>query len=239
MLGKLMKYDLLKYKYYAYPYLLVPLFAVLTRITNAVPDKSVAMVIIDKFVSGATMGLTIGVGVNLIIRSFVNFDLSLYGDESYLTHTLPVRRADLYTAKGLSAIAVIVVSAIISSCGFCIVTDIHLTERKVPVLTLLMLTEIICITLTVYLGIILGNRKNTHKKVFSILYSVAVYIAEQALVFVYLLVKFGKVFFTVNDDQIPQQLFSSVYVMIVVYCVYCIMLFFLGRRALEKGVNVD
>ena len=243
MLGKLIQYDICRYKYYLYIYIAVPILALVTRFTNSIPDKSVAVVIIDKVLSGFTIGMIAGLFVNIIMRIFVRYDLSIFGDEGYLTHTLPVKRGDIYTAKGLSAIIIIVLSYLISALGFGIVTygAFDLTHRYKAILISgsVALLEIFCIVFTVFLGITLGNRRNTHKKLYSIIYSVLIYIAEQLPILVVMLIMLGDVIFTENDDQINGMIANALYVCMAFYAVYCVVLFILGKKALEKGVNID
>ena len=71
MLGKLIQYDIYKYRYYLYLYIAVPILALVTRFTNSIPDKSVAVVIIDKVLSGFTIGMIAGLFVTIIMRIFV------------------------------------------------------------------------------------------------------------------------------------------------------------------------
>ncbi|MBE6817186.1 MAG: hypothetical protein E7520_05745 [Ruminococcaceae bacterium] len=238
MLGKLIKYDLLKYKYFMLFMLSAPVAALITKFTNSIPDKSAAIVIIDKFMSGITIGLSIGLLINLFMRILVNFEKSLYLDESYLTHTLPVKRGTVYSSKALSSSLLITVSYAVCVMSLCIVDSESYAAMGYRAM-LLALLEIICIVMTAFLGIILGNRENSKKKGFSILFSVIIYFIEQIPLVAIIFIAFGNIIFTVNDDAIPQKLKNYMLVFAAVYAVYIAVLFVLGRKSLEKGVNVD
>lgn len=238
MLGKLMKYDLLKYKYFMYFMISAPLAALLTRLTNAIPDKSVAVVIIDKFVSGITIGICVGMLINVVMRIFVNFEKSLYLDESYLTHTLPVNRGTIFSSKTLSSVFVVTLTYAVCVLSLCIVDADSYAAFGLKGM-LLVLLEVLCIVMTVFLGIIYGHRKNTKKKGFSVLYSFIIYVIEQLPLLGIVLIAFGDVMFTANDDAIPAKLSNYVFVFAGAYAVYVAVLYVLGKKALEKGVNVD
>lgn len=241
MLGKLLKYDLAKYKTISLFYLIAPVLAFVTRLMNGIDNKSVAIVVLDKFVSGITIGILIGVAVNIVMRLFANFDLSLYGDESYLTHTLPVKRGTLYTSKALTGLIVTVYAYAIILLSVWIVTKgvfaSPITETRVALL--LAFVQAVCILFTVYLGIILGNRKNTHKKLFSILYSVGIYMAAQIVVFLIVLAVDGGIVLNNLDAEPSPILLKLVIALTVVYAIYAAVLYVLGKKALEKGVNVN
>ncbi|MBQ7203150.1 MAG: hypothetical protein IJS03_03920 [Eubacterium sp.] len=246
MLGKLVKYDMLKYKSFLLFYLTVPVIATITHFTNAIDNKSVAMVIIDKTLSGCTIGLMLGLAINLLMRFFVNFNLSLFGDEGYLYNTLPVKRGTLYTSKSLTAVVSIIYAAVITIASILIIIGsavggVDAGWKVLLVAFVLGIAEMICIVLTVFLGIILGNRKDTHKKLWSIIFSVCMYAIEQAIPFAYIFIRFGNVILTENDDKLQEQMFGLGFIlpMIAVYVAYSVIMYFLGKRALEKGINID
>ena len=95
MLSKLLKYDL-KYmiKSMSVFYILAIFFAVLTRIFFSL-EKSVIITIIGQITVGCMFSMIANTLINTMMRSWVRFRDSLYKDESYLTHTLPVTKNEL------------------------------------------------------------------------------------------------------------------------------------------------
>ena len=102
MLKNLIKYDL-KYKYKALIvfYILSMFFGILTRIFFYI-EKSLMMNIIAQICSGITISMIFNILINNIMRSWVIFKQNLYGDESYLTHTLPVDKKTIYISNAIS-----------------------------------------------------------------------------------------------------------------------------------------
>ena len=102
MLKKILKYDLLYiYKVLIVFYTLSLFFAVMTRITT-IDNPPLIMLIINKILSGTTIALIINIIINSIMRIWVRFKNNIYGDESYLTHTLPVKKRKHIFIKNIS-----------------------------------------------------------------------------------------------------------------------------------------
>ena len=59
--------------------------------------------------------LLVNVILQPFLRNFMNFSKSLYGDESYLTHTLPVTKNQIINSKFLTAIIEITITEILAS----------------------------------------------------------------------------------------------------------------------------
>ena len=99
MLIKLLKYDL-KYmiKNMCVFYILSIFFAITTRLLS-LPEQTVMISILSKISSGCMIAMIANIVINVMMRSWVRFRDSLYKDESYLTHTLPVTKNDLYNSK--------------------------------------------------------------------------------------------------------------------------------------------
>ena len=96
MLNKLLKYDL-KYmiKNMLVFYVLSIFFAFTTRLLFNM-EQSTMINIIGQISVGCMFSMVISTLINSIMRSWVRFRDSLYKDESYLTHTLPVTKNNLY-----------------------------------------------------------------------------------------------------------------------------------------------
>jgi hypothetical protein len=98
MLTKLLKYDL-KYmiKNMSIFYILGLFFAVLSRILLSI-DGSFMLMIISRISVGCMFAMVANILINTMMRSWIRFRDSIYKDESYLTHTLPVTKNDIYNS---------------------------------------------------------------------------------------------------------------------------------------------
>lgn len=99
MLVKLLKYDL-KYmiKNMSIFYILSIFFSLTTRLLFHI-EQSVIINIISQISVGCMFAMIANTLINTIMRSWIRFRDSLYKDESYLTHTLPVTKNDLFNSK--------------------------------------------------------------------------------------------------------------------------------------------
>ena len=97
MLKKLIKSDLKDvYKILVIFYGLSLFFAILTRLFLSI-ENSFIMEVIGKICSGVTISMMFNILINNLMRLWVRFKHNFYGDESYLTHTLPVDKKTLYS----------------------------------------------------------------------------------------------------------------------------------------------
>ena len=113
MLGKLLKYDF-KYivKFLAIFYGLATFFAILTKVFLNI-ENSLVFEIIGSVCQGAMISMMFSIVVNNLMRMWVRFKHNLYGDESYLTHTLPVKKTDIYLSKILCSVITLCVSIMV------------------------------------------------------------------------------------------------------------------------------
>src|SRR5574344_1912963 len=99
MLLKVLKYDLkFTYKNLIIFYTLSLVFALLGRICS-IFDTSGIMLILSKINNGITISMIVSVIINNLMRVWARLVLNFYKDESYLTHTLPVKKSTLYLSK--------------------------------------------------------------------------------------------------------------------------------------------
>ena len=113
MLIKLLKYDL-KYmiKNMSIFYILSIFFAILTRILFNI-EQSVIISIIGQISVGCMFAMIANTLINTIMRSWIRFRDSLYKDEAYLTHTLPVTKNELYNSKFIQTFIFFFISFIV------------------------------------------------------------------------------------------------------------------------------
>lgn len=263
MLKKLLKYDLENaYKGLVVFYSLSLFFAMLSRIFLSI-ENSFIMDIIGKICSGTTISMIFNILINNLIRLWVRFKNNFYGDESYLTHTLPVEKKTLYLSKTLasvitlfSSILVIALSLFIafySKENINVVKNLLLplaTVYESTVITIVLafifvcFLEIINMLQSGYVGIVLGHRKNNNKMLFSILFGFGTYLLTQifAIVVVFIVALFNKdlmnLFYTMDSLNVD-TVKLCIYLAIIIYTLNIVILYFVNSRLFNKGVNVD
>ena len=201
MLGKLLKYDL-KYmlKNMSAFYILAIFFAVTTRILFSL-EQTIIINILGQISVGCFIAILINILINTVIRSWVRFRESIYLDESYLTHTLPVTKSQIYNSKFLQVLifylvgfAVVVLSLFIAyytdgrwemlkGLIESITTGLNFSTTffVVGMLSIIFL-EIFNAIQCGFLGMILGHKQNNSKLLLSICFGFIVYLIAQFIV---------------------------------------------------------
>ena len=263
MLGKLLKYDLkFVYKVVGIFYVLTFVFSIIGRGLAEI-ENSVVFDVTSKIFLGIAISMMVNSLVNSLMRLWARFVKNAYKDESYLTHTLPVDKKTIYLSKVLSAlICIFVTMLIIIVCLFiCYYSEANMEVLKgllelaastynTTVLKLLLLVavviflEILYALLIGYVGIILGHKSNKNKMLRTIVISFALYFAFQVLslglIAVYGLFNPNVMNLLNTTEMVNIEAIKSVmYAGIGIYVLYIIILYFWGKRELNKGVNVE
>ena len=104
MLRKLLKYELKSiFKFLIIFYVLAIFFSILTRIFFSF-ENSLMLEILAEIAQGAAISMMCSTLINNIMRLWVRFKSHYYGDESYLTHTLPIEKSTQYLSIFLTTI---------------------------------------------------------------------------------------------------------------------------------------
>ena len=94
MLGKILKYDLKwVYKLIVIFYFLAFIFSVIGRAFGEI-ENSLVFSIVSKISFGIAISMMVSSLINCVMRLWVRFIRNVYKDESYLTHTLPVKKQE-------------------------------------------------------------------------------------------------------------------------------------------------
>ena len=262
MLKKLLKYDLeWCYKPLIVFYILAIFFAIITRVIESF-EQTLILVIIDKICSGITIAMIINILINCFMRNWARFVKNIYKDESYLTHTLPVTKNKIYLSKVLTAIITLITSSIvIVSC----VAIVFLNENSwsllktsledsaislncsipslIIVLVITVFFEFLFMIMSGILGIIIGHRSNNHKIVKSIIFGFGIYMAFSiiSLLVIYIAGLLNSDIMSVfNNIVVSSTALKSIMMMgIFIYAIYTCIVYFVGNKLLNKGVNVD
>ncbi len=264
MLGKVLKYDLKYiYKILGVFYLLTFGMAILTRILLGF-DNSMVMHILGLISSGTLIALFFNILINNFMRIWVRFRKNIYGDEAYLTHTLPITKDTIYNSKflallitTLTSFLVAVLSILIayySKENLSIFKDIILAEFQnmtgfntitlIIVLIALLFFEIVFMVQIGYTGMILGHKGNHGKIAKSIGIGIGIYylVSLLSLLLLYIIA-----LFTPNlMDMFISNTFSSPNTFKVIligctiyYLILIIVFYFINIKNLKAGVNLD
>lgn len=263
MLKKLLKYDLKSINIVLIVfYGLSIFFSILTRIFLSI-ENSFIFNVIGQICNGTMIAMMFNIIINNLIRLWVRFKQNFYGDESYLTHTLPVEKKTLYLSKFIVSVITLIISISVIVLSLFIAhyskENIELVKNLLlPLATIYDSTVIGIILLFVfvcflelfnmlqsgYVGIVLGHRKNNNKMLFTFIYGFIIYLLTQifALVVVFLAALFNKdimnLFYSMemlNIDMIK----LCIYLAIGVYMTNIIVLYIVNSKLFSKGVNVD
>ena len=194
MLKKLLKYDLRwLLKIIVIFHGLGLFFACIGRLIDLLPE-SLFFTIISGIFKGTAISMVVSSIINTIIRSWVRFTNNLYKDESYLTHTLPIKKETHFLSKVLSSIIVIGISVVVCIISVVIMylnkNTIELIKQSLNILSqnlngsivllillvlLVLFLEVVFIVLCGLFGIVYGNSFNQKKLLKSFVFGFMIY----------------------------------------------------------------
>lgn len=263
MLKKLIKYDLKStLKVVVIFYSLSLFFAILTRIFFNI-ENSFIMNILGKISSGVTISMIINIIINNLMRLWVDFKRNLYGDESYLTHTLPVKKTTLYLSKILTSLITLLISTLVIGLTLFIAyyskENIKLVKNLLSIVAtaydssiikilfaalFILFLEIANLLQTGYTGIILGHKMNNAKTGYSILFGFLSYMGSQIFVLICIFITglFNKnimnLFYT--TETIGVDVIKTIISLATIsYILILIIIYIFNLKIFKKGVNVD
>lgn len=207
--------------------------------------------------------MIVNILINNLMRLWVRFKNNLYGDESYLTHTLPIDKKTLYLSKVITSVITLFTSIIVIGLTLYIA---YYSKENIQTLKNILLPianaygstilKILSAFLFVfflefanalqsgYTGIILGHKMNGTKTGLSVLFGFISYMITQvfALLLIFIVALFNSdlmnLFFTneiVNIDMIK----FIIYLAIIIYTITLFIGYFFNLKLFKKGVNVD
>jgi hypothetical protein len=220
--------------------------------------------ILTKISSGCMIAMIASIVINAMMRSWIRFRDSLYKDEAYLTHTLPVSKNDLYNSKLIQTFIFFFIGFVISllslfiayysqdtwnaikeyirsiTIGFNMSVAFFITSAIV-----LVFLELFNAIQCGFLGIILGYKRNSGKIGFSVLFGFITYLIAQtlvlALVFIYgffdstVMELFKTTTININVDAFKLlAIIASILYLVIIFVMNIIC-----KKLLNKGVNIE
>ena len=263
MLKKLLKHDLKwNFKLLIVFYSIALVFSILTRIFLSI-DGSTVFNVIGKICSGVTISFVFNIIINNIMRCWARFTKNLYGDESYLTHTLPIEKKTIFASKFLmgvitmfTSVLVILLTLLIAyyskeniewiKASLNLIASIYNSTviKLLLVIFLVFFLEMVFTIFAGYIGILLGHRSNNKRMIKSVVYGFITYLLTQSLTLIIMFIcgLFNKdimnLFITTNIVNID-ILKYIMYGAIILYIIYIIIYYLLGLKIFKKGIDVD
>jgi len=263
MLNKLLKYDLkYVYKVLVVFYILALIFALLTRIFSII-DNSVLFFVLAKICSGVVIAFIFNILINSIMRVWVRFTKNIYGDEAYLTHTLPVEKKQIYLSKFLTSvitmftsvavILIVLFIAYFTKENFNLIKDmlesIALSYNSTSLILVLVLFLIFFIEMVFsiqvgYVGILLGHRSTNNRMAKSVIYGFICYMLTQGLslliIFIIGLINRDVMNLFVTNGMINLNIIKLIMLFaIILYGIYLLTYYLIGLKLFEKGLDVE
>ena len=261
MLGKLIKYDLkwINKAIYVYSVVLL-LVAIAVKIVESI-DQTLFLVIVDKILSGTFIATAISMSITCIMRIWSRFITNIYKDESYLTHTLPITKSQIFNSKVIAGLlSILMTTLVIIAC----VAIVALNENTIDSLkimydslvqtyngtyavlfiigiVLLIALEIIFFMISGIFGIVVGHSFNNYKMLISIIVGILSYclLSTVSLIIMGILSE-------VADFEIVNNAFPSLrtlkimgFTSIGIYLLFNLSYYFIAKKILNRGVNVD
>jgi hypothetical protein len=261
MIKKLMKYDLQNMlRILAYVYAAAIGIASITRLINIGRDIQVFAIL-----GGFFFGLTVAAVAAVLIITFVQilrvFINSFFKDESYLTHTLPVKKELLLLSKYLSSLIVILVSIAVSFvCLFIILYSgefIAMLKASldmafagfnlsawgfVALLISTIFLQVCAMASMCFTAAIKGCSFNRDKLLHGLIWYVIFYFGCTAVTLVIEMAVFlisGAIGEFFSNQLSEGSLIKLLVVPLVLYSIYSVAFYFISQREFKKGVNVD
>ena len=261
MLKYLMKYDLkkmLKLLIWLYPVAII--LAGITRILN-IWNNIQFIRIIGIIFSGFTYSAIANVLVNTFIHILMRFSHSFYKDESYLTHTLPVRKNSLILSKYLSSLIVILLSVIVSFLSLFIlfyssefvesikialesvVSGLNISGGLFIFISVILIFAEICLLISFAFTAIVKAYSYSHNRgIKGFAWFIIYYLATSNITLL-----LSVIVMAITGDLnslFANQMSSSAFITLLIislisYISFSIIFYFICQKEFNKGVNID
>lgn len=261
MIAKLLKYDIKKMtRILVYMYVISIALAGITRFINIWKDIP-AVNILGLILAGCTYSAIGNVLVNTFVHILSVFIKSFYKDESYLTHTLPVKKSDLLNSKYISAVAVIFFGVFVSllslfilfySKSFMSVIKGFLSATVagfnmsaggfITLVTVLLFLELCSFITMDFAAIIKANTYNTKRTLRSFGWFIIFYLITIAATVLSAIAFFaicGDASLLLSKTLSESTFLRLIWIAIIDYFIFSVVFFFISHRMFSKGVNVD
>lgn len=260
MLNKLLKYDLKSLLKTITPlYMILIMLAVLNRICIFSVSKLPILKVPAGFIMTLYIIMLIGVPIASFIISIIKFYNNLTKDEGYLMHTLPVTKSNLISSKLFSSMIILVTSLAVTFIAFMIgsysdkiskiISGIfkliaEADKSSVVILvSIVVILGVILLQLMIYASIALGQKHNTNKGIFSIVYGVILYNVNQIISTLFILIPImfnPNIKKYMNSDNVPNNIFNQMMISAIILTTILIVgYYFTTIKVMDKKLNLE
>lgn len=260
MLSKLLKYDLKSLLKTLTPlYIIMIMLAVLNRLCIITVDKLPILKIPAGFIMVFYIIMLIGIPIATFIITIIKFYNNLAKDEGYLMHTLPVTKSNLVLSKlfsymimMLASIAVIVLAFLIGSYSnevskiiseiFTLISESG-KEAVIIITAIAVILGVIMQQLLIYASIALGQKHNSNKGIFSIIYGIVLYNVNQVISAIVIFIPMifdSNIKKYINSDNVPDNIFNQImFTSMALTVVLIIVYYFTTVKVMDKKLNLE
>lgn len=264
MLNKLFKKDFKKVFFSSFFfYILVVGCALLVRIFIELGKSVMFFFYVAEFFKGLEYAFLANAIIQPVIRAIPMFAKNMYGDESYLTHTLPVTKSQLWLSQILANLtnitigfAAALLSLIIMYMRKGLFSDLDkLLAMAMPnvnissfalILVVGFLVAIECFTFVIVAlySVVLANKKSDKRVMWGFIYGILIELIIMIVTFILafaVCAMFGKADMLLqNKEMIDSSILTiALVVAYITQIISFIVIYFLAQKSLKKGVNVD
>lgn len=259
MFIKLFKYDFKAVFFKLIPFIiLVFVFAILVRLVNLITIAASSQVIFELMTGLVNMFFVFALGILFVyaeVLTIMRYAKSLFKDQGYLTHTLPVSKHKLLLSQILVAMIVFIITALIVFLAVVIAyfssnmfrgffefvaeffEKVYTGNMIVTIILFILLLPVSMIQsmIVIYLGIALGHAHATHKSLLSLIYCIVISNVLQfivgTLIFVFLL------FFTPAYAEVSINLMLGM--ILLMLTVITVASYFLTIFTMKRRLNLE
>ena len=230
MLLKILKYDLkFTYKNLIIFYTLSLFFALLGRICG-IFDNSGIMLILSKINNGVAISMIVSVIINNLMRVWARLVLNFYKDESYLTHTLPVKKSTLYLSKVLCGVITMLTSTVVIAASLLICyyskENIELLKNSLNLVASLYESSITSLILQMFTLIFLEFTFILLTGYIGVVYISGLFNSDIMSIF--------------TSTSFTLSVFKTILLVVMLtYLILIVLEYVIGLKTVNKGVNID
>lgn len=263
MLAKLLKYDLKRmYRQIIVVYLLALAAALLTRLTDFSLDGDATVItVLHVLCYNAAYILCVGIAFMTCIIVWRDFRRQMYGDESYLTHTLPITIKTLWGAKFIESIMMVLSSVLVVGVVILIMSgtngSVNVAQMvfgynnegvaQLFALAVAVLMQWTFIMQSGLVGIIIANRMPERRGLHAVAWGMIIYMTGIVAMLLVLLIWDRITFVDISiteslETQIARSqsmMLSMFYGVGALYVVLTALTYLLNYKILSRGVNID
>lgn len=250
MLAKLLKYELKKStKFFIIFYVAMVCSAIIARLFAELGNTNFTFIMSTIFQGVCWAGVA-NLFINNLLRLWASFRRSVYGDEGYLNHALPVKTSTIFWSKWLGALIILLANLLVSAGTILLaygdnISSVFDATLEITLIISVIALEIFAIFCEGIFGIILEHYKNIKSRKWALIYGLIAFLISQVFVFIALPVAAIFDQRVLNIFSEPQGImdFEVIRILIITtmaaYVITIAIVSLLAARKISKGVNLE